>query len=194
MNPPREFSHGNATHAGSHGQGRHAVETSPAADVAILCPRSSPAADVNLSIWSTLRRESRVAGTQLTPRRTVASSPGAAVVSFLRFVGRLLTTRCIVHRFATALLVSGLGIGAVPAMASAQSGIGSIGSILLPSVPSGVYYPTTGTAHGKKNGNAKREYIDAAGCKVKEQSKPDGDYKYERNCKHADKNLAKAQK
>ena len=98
------------------------------------------------------------------------------------------------HRFATALLVSGLGIGAVPAMASAQSGIGSIGSILLPSVPSGVYYPTTGTAHGKKNGNAKREYIDAAGCKVKEQSKPDGDYKYERNCKHADKNLAKAQK
>jgi len=82
-----------------------------------------------------------------------------------------------------------LGLAVAPAAARAQTS--RIGSILS---PSGVYYPTPGKAKKDKGNKNKREYIDASGCRVKEENKPDGDYKYERNCKHADKNLQKARK
>jgi hypothetical protein len=96
-----------------------------------------------------------------------------------------------VKRLFIALLVSGIGLAAAPNFAHAQSS--RVGSIML---PSGVYYPTSGKANKAKgkHGNAKRDYLDANGCKVKEETKPNGDYKYERKCKNADKNLAKARK
>ena len=101
------------------------------------------------------------------------------------------------QRLAIALLVSGLGLAAVPSHARAQDS--RIGSIWLPSgarypTDSRAPYPTNGRVGKQKGNSGKRDYIDGSGCKVKEQNKPNGDYKYERSCKHADKNIAKAQK
>ena len=94
-------------------------------------------------------------------------------------------------RLVIAVLVSGIGLAAAPNFAQAQAS--RVGSIML---PSGVYYPSSGKATKTrgKSGNAKRDYLDANGCKVKEQTKPNGDYKYERKCNHADKNLEKARR
>ena len=109
------------------------------------------------------------------------------------------------QRLAIAILVSGLGLAAAPNLARAQnSGTGSIwlpGGARYPSndrypTARNDRYPTNGRAAGEyrvKGNSGKREYIDASGCKVKEENK-NGDYKYERDCKHADKNLAKARK
>ena len=40
---------------------------------------------------------------------------------------------------------------------------------------------------GEQRRNVMRRYTDAAGCDVKEHYKPNGDYKYERKCKHRGK-------
>ena len=96
------------------------------------------------------------------------------------------------HRIAIALLVSGLGLAAAPRMAHAQST--RVGTIRIP----GTYDPRVGypqtSAKGHKGNKAKREYLDANGCKVKEETKPNGDYKLERKCHNGEKNLEKAQR